>query len=139
VSAYAAQIAAREDELAELEEHRRKTEALAGRPAELRDEIEALRRAEAEQVGAAEARYLNAHAPFIEARDEALALLPQLAEAIEKATAAYSEVDAAYRSLVNLCGEPNTPKPERSDLLAMRDRGLQSEFARLSAAIGGRW
>lgn len=139
MSIYADEIARREAELAELEEHRRKTEAMAARPSELRDEIEQFQRREAEQRGAAEARYLNSHGPYIEARDEALALLPKLADAIEKATAAYSEVDAAYRSLVNFGSEPEQRKPDRSDLIAMRDRELQREFERLAAAVGGRW
>jgi hypothetical protein len=139
VSAYAEQIAQREAELAELDAFRRKQEALANRPAELRDEIDALRRQEVEQVGAAEARYLNSHAPFIEARDEALAQLTKLADAIEKARDTYAEVDAAYRVLVNLGVEPETPKPERSDMLAMRDRELHREFERLTEAVGSRW
>lgn len=139
MSVYADEIARRETELADLEEHRRKTEALANRPAELRNEIEALHRQEQEQRGAAETRYLNSHGPFVEARDEALALLPKLADAIEKARDTYAEVDAAYRVLVNLGVEPTTPKPERTDLIAMRDRDVQREFERLSAAVGSRW
>ena len=139
MSAYTDQIAQREAELAELDAFRRKQEALANRPAELRDEIDALRRQEQEQIGAADARYLNSHAPFIEARDEALALLTKLADAIEKARDTYAEVDAAYRTLVNLGVEPSTPKPERSDMLAMRDRDLHNEFVRLTDAVGSKW
>lgn len=136
---YTDKIAERERELHELESLKEKVEALEARPSELRGEIEQLRHQEREDLARAEAVYLNSHAPFIEARDAALALLPQLADAIEKARDTYADVNAAYRTLVNVGIEPTTPKPDRSDLIAMADRDLSNQFTRLKAGLESKW
>jgi chromosome segregation ATPase len=132
-------IAERERELVELEELKRKVQAMEARPVELRNEIAALRRQEQEHLADAQSDYSDAVAPYVQAREAAVALVPQLAEAIEKALDARADLEAAYRSVVNLGIEPATPKPDRVEVMQMRDRELQNQFVRLMSALSGRF
>jgi DNA repair exonuclease SbcCD ATPase subunit len=139
VSAFQEQIAERERELAALEELKSQVEAMELRPSELRGEIEQLRAAESEHLAQSHARYTNAFQPYVEARDAAVALVPQLAEALEKALDKRADLEAAYRSLVALGVEPNVAKPDRVEVIQSRDRDLQNEFVRLQRALAGRF
>jgi hypothetical protein len=135
----AQQIAQREAELTALEDLKRQVAATESRPAELRQEIDALRRQEREQVEGAKARYLNALAPCAESQAAALALVSHLADAIEVALQQRVELEDAYRALVNLGVEPSERKPERVDVLQGRDRDVHGEFNRLRVALGARF